>query len=280
MTFDLVHEAWVPVLVAGRRQDLPLQDALVRAHEIDGLAMDDPLQAVAVLRQVLLPVALDALGAPRTEDEWGCRWEAGALGGGVLRDYLDQHAGRFDLFHPTCPFAQVAGLHTAKDEAKPVSLLLPAVATGNNVPLFSARTEADPPALTPAEAVRALLATHCWDTAAIKSGAVGDPEVRAGKTTGNPTGPLGQLGVVVPLGRSLAETILLNLRIIPQGLRGGDRPQWRAEPSTAAWRRRPSLGDLDLLTWQSRRMRLIPERGDRDRRSFAVWWSRPAIGWI
>ncbi len=262
-TFDLVHEAWVPVLVAGRRRDLSLLDALTRAHEVDGLAMDDPLQAVAVLRQVLLPVALDALGAPRSEDEWALRWEASVLDASVLGAYLDCHADRFDLFHPTCPFGQVAGLRTAKDETKPVSLLLPAVATGNNVPLFSARTEADSPALAPAEAVRALLATHCWDTAAIKSGAVGDPEVRAGKTTGNPIGPLGQLGVIVPLGCSLAETILLNLRIIPQGLRGDDRPQWRAEPSTAVWRRRPSLGDLDLLTWQSRRIRLIPELGDR-----------------
>ena len=261
-SFDLIREPWVPVEVAGQRENLSLRDVLTRGHEIDGFATDDPLQAIAVFRQVLLPVVLDALGVPRSEEEWAARWEAGSLDTGTLGAYLDEHAGRFDLFHPAHPFAQVAGLRTSTGETKPVSLLLPAVATGNNVPLFSARTEADQPALTPAEAARALLATQCWDTAAIKSGAVGDPQVKAGKTTGNPTGPLGQLGVVVPVGRTLAETILLNTPIVPQGLRGGDRPQWRAEPQTAVWRKRPASGLLDLLTWQSRRMRLIVESGD------------------
>ena len=127
------------------------------------------------------------------------------------------------------------------------------MATGNNVPLFSARTEGDPPPLTPAHAARALLATHCWDTAAIKSGAVGDPAMKAGKTTGNPTGPLGDLGLVVPLGVTLFETILLNTPILRQGLRPEDCPQWSAAPATPAWSRRPARGLLDLLTWQSRR---------------------------
>ncbi|MCI0686534.1 MAG: type I-E CRISPR-associated protein Cse1/CasA [Sporichthyaceae bacterium] len=260
-SFDLIQQAWVPVTDAGQRRDVSLLEALARAHEIDGLAFDDPLQAVAVLRQVLLPVVLDALGAPRSEAEWARRWEKGALDATAIGSYLSEHAARFDLFHPTHPFGQVAGLRTTKDENMPVSLLLLAVATGNNVPLFAARTEGEPPELSPAEAVRALLATHCWDTAAIKTGAIGDPLVRGGKTYGNPTGPVGQLGVIVPIGRTLAETILLNLPIIRQGIRGDDRPQWRAEPVTAEWRQRPALGILDLLTWQSRRLRLAPEIG-------------------
>jgi CRISPR system Cascade subunit CasA len=153
----------------------------------------------------------------------------------------------------------VAGLRTERDDTKPVSLLLPAVAAGNNVPLFSARTEADPPSLTPAEAVRALLSGHCWDTAAFKSGVVGDPTAKAGKTAGNPTGPLGQLGVVVPIGPTLRDTLLLNTPVVSDGLAPDDLPQWRREPATAAWQERPASGLLDLLTWQSRRIRLVPE---------------------
>jgi len=233
-TFDLVREPWVPVLSGGTRVDVSLQDALTRADEWDGLALEEPIQVVALLRQVLLPVVLDALGAPRNATEWSRRWNAGALDGERLAAYLAEHADRFDLFHPEHPFAQVGGLRTAKNESKPASLLLPAAATGNNVPLFSARTEGDPPTLTPAEAARALLAAHCWDTAAIKSGAVGDPEAKAGKTTGNPTGPVGQLGVVIPIGPTLASTLLLNTLILPQGLAIEDRPQWRAEPAVPA----------------------------------------------
>lgn len=257
--FDLVREPWVPVLSGGARLDVSLQDALIRAHEWDGLALEEPTQVVALLRQVLLPVVLDALAVPRNNTEWSQWWDVGILDGERIATYLAEHADRFDLFHPEYPFAQVRGLRTAKDETKPVSLLLPAAATGNNVPLFSARTEGDPPALTSAEAARALLAAHCWDTAAIKSGAVDDPQVKAGKTTGNPTGPVGQLGVVIPIGPTLASTIMLNTLIVPQGLALEDRPQWRAEPAVPGWRRRPAHGLLDLLTWQSRRVRLVPE---------------------
>lgn len=258
-SFNLVHEPWIPVTAGGAAVQVSLLEALTRAHELDGLGLEEPLQTVAVFRQVLLPVALDALGVPRSEAEWADRWEAGRLDGEQLRDYLAEHADRFELFAPVTPFAQVADLRTAKDETKPVSLLLAAVAAGNNVPLFSSSTDADPPRLSPAAAARALLAAHCWDTAAIKSGAVGDPAVKNGKTLGNPTGPVGALGVTLPLGPTLAHTLLLNTPIIRQGLQRRDRPQWRAEPATAAWSSRPALGLMDLLTFQSRRIRLVPE---------------------
>ncbi len=262
-TFDLIRQPWVPVTVAGQREDVSLLDALTQAHEMDGLGLDDPLQAVAVLRQALLPVVVDALGVPRDEGQSADRWDEAVLDSARIGAYLDEHAARFDLFDETAPFAQVAGLRTEKNELKSVSLLIPAMASGNNVPLFSVRTEADPPSLTPAQAARALLAAHCWDTAAIKSGAVGDPQTAGGKTTGNPTGPLGQLGVIVPLGRNLAETLLLNVPIVPAGLSPSDRPHWRRPPADPTWMRRPAEGLLDLLTWQSRRIRLVPEGGDR-----------------
>ncbi|WP_239373144.1 type I-E CRISPR-associated protein Cse1/CasA [Frankia sp. Cj5] len=262
-SFDLVHEPWIPVIRDGHRTDVSLATAFADAAVIDGLAVDDPLEAVAVLRQVLLPVMLDALGAPRDDDEWAARWETGGrTAGDPIGRYLSDHAARFDVFHPTQPFGQVAGLRTGKDETKPISLLIPRLAAGNNVPLFSARTEDDPPALSPARAVRALLAVQCWDTAAIKSGAADDDKVKAGKTTGNPTGPVGQLGVVIPIGLTLFQTLLLNTPILPAGLRQRDAPWWRREPPTGRWASRSAQGLLDLLTWQSRRVRLVLDHGD------------------
>lgn len=258
-TFNLVREPWIPVTAGGVATQVSLLDALTRAHELDALGLDDPLQAVAVLRQVLLPVVLDALGAPRSEREWAERWDTGCLDAAAIQEYLDRHADRFDLFDAVAPFAQVAGLRTASDATKPVSVLLAAVAAGNNVPLFGACTDADPPRLSPAAVARAVLSAHCWDTAAIKSGAVGDPQMKSGKTTGNPTGPVGGLGVTIPLGPTLAQTLLVNLPIVRQGLRPEDRPQWRANPATPEWTRRAALGLMDLLTFQSRRIRLVPE---------------------
>lgn len=271
-SFNLVREPWIPVLIDGECRDVSLLEAFGQATRIAGLAENDPLETVAILRQVLLPVLLDAVTPPVDEEEWVARWESGGLPG-LVTQYLERHFDRFDLFDPNQPFAQVGGLAVTKkqtsgtkkqtsstiEQTRPVSVILAAVASGNNVPIFNARTHADPPSLTPAQAGRAVLAAHCWDTAGIKSGANGDPAVSNGKTMGNPTGPVGQLGFVMPLGRNLAETLLLNTPIMSQGLTPGDCPQWRTEPATAAWTQRSAHGLLDLLTWQARRIRLLPE---------------------
>jgi CRISPR system Cascade subunit CasA len=262
--FDLTAQPWVPVTKQGVRIEVSARDALLRAHEFDGLATDDPLQAVALFRQVLLPVVLHVFGVPRDVDEWDDRHRGGRFDPPPVSAYLDEYAPRFDLFGPDRPFAQAGGLAAVNGGSKPVSLLIPQLASGNNVPLFSARTENDPPALTPAQAARAVLSAQCWDTAAIKTGAAGDGKVRAGKTTGNPTGPLGQLGVVIPIGATLFETLMLSVPIVPQGLRGNDRPQWADDPLGATWEPRRTKGLLDLLTWQSRRIRLVPEERDGD----------------
>jgi CRISPR system Cascade subunit CasA len=258
--FNLLTEPWVPLVREGLRVEVGLREAILDAHGFDGFAVDDPLEAVAVFRQVLLPAVLDALGAPRDTDEWAALWNAGRFPAERIAGYLDAHASSFGLFDGERPFAQAAGLRTENDRTKPVSLLIPRLASGNNVPLFSARTEDNPPALPAGAAARALLAAQCWDTAAIKSGAVGDPNMKAGKTTGNPTGPLGQLGVVIPLGATLFHTVMLSLPILPQGLRAEDRPQWRVRTAVGpVWRIREVHGLLDLLTWQSRRVRLVAE---------------------
>jgi CRISPR system Cascade subunit CasA len=279
-TFDLTTDPWIPVSNRHGRQLVSLRVALTEAHRFLGLSLDSPLEAAALFRQVLLPVYLDALFVdaqcryPRTPREWGHLWAAelldrypswaahGLARTGPVDAYLDRYRDRFQVFGAH-PFAQVADLRAVNGETKPVSVLIASAASGNNVPLFSTRTEANPPALSPAEAIRAVLATHCWDTAAIKSGAAGDPMVRAGKTTGNPTGPLGGIGVVVPLGETLAQTLLLHVPITSASV-SGDRPQWRAsadeDPSNGPeWRQRPVRGLLDLLTWQARRIRLVAE---------------------
>ncbi|MFD7713505.1 type I-E CRISPR-associated protein Cse1/CasA [Streptomyces sp. NPDC059786] len=268
--FLLTDEPWLrlPPATGGPAQERSLRTALLDAHAFGDLVVEVPTQRPAVLRQVLLPVVLDALGRPADEREWltwftARRWSPEQRA--RLEAYLDTHRHLFDLFDPVQPFGQVAGLHTAKGETKNAGLIVATAATGNNVPLFASRTEGDAFSLPLAQAAHWLLHTHCWDTAAIKTGAVGDPKAKAGKTTGNPTGPLGQLGVTLLAGTTLFETLLWNL---PAGAppTSSDLPQWRrrepADPrsaGTAQWQERAPEGLLDLWTWQSRRIRLIPE---------------------
>ncbi|ROP44151.1 type I-E CRISPR-associated protein Cse1/CasA [Streptomyces sp. PanSC9] len=269
---DLVHDPWLTVVDRdGVQQAVGLWEALSQAHTIRRLELPVHTMLPVVLRQMLLPVVIDALGTPRTRQEWSERFDRGRFSEDErdrLAHYLGPRYGdRFRLFDPERPFAQVACMEALNGETKSAAQLVPSVASGNNVPLFSALSEADELLLTPGEAALWLLHVHCWDTASIKTGAVGDPQAKSGKTTGNPTGPLGQLGVVVPTGQTLYETLLLNTPILPDGLEPGDRPQWASNerpaglgcmsPAEAAWSARPATGLLDLLTFQGRRIRLI-----------------------
>ncbi|MFG2911480.1 type I-E CRISPR-associated protein Cse1/CasA [Kitasatospora sp. NPDC048298] len=271
--YNLVEEPWLTArpVAGGPPVELGIAEALARAHELEGLVVEFSTQLPAVLRQVLLPVVAHATGAPQTLREKGDRlaqkdgFTQDELNS--LRTYLEEHRAKFDLFDPAAPFAQVAGLRTAKDETKGSAALVATAASGNNVPLFASRTDADPLELTPAQAAHWLVHTHCWDTAAIKTGVVGDLEVKAGKTTGNPTGPLGQLGVIIPTGRTLYETLLLNVPVTPPGALGV--PQWLRAPHGPAWKPRSADGLLDLWTWQARRVRLVPHQDDDGRLKIA-----------
>ena len=257
-SYDLTVERWVPVIRGDGRPGLAsLEEAMLDAHVIAGLDHSDPLVAVALYRLLVAlarDVADEGNAALVDQREWERALGAGRFDEEVARRYFVKWRDRFDLFGEH-PFYQVAGLEAVSGEVKSVSLLLPASATGNNVPLFAAMLDSALPGLRPEEAARRVVACHAWDTAAIKTGAKGDPRVSAGKTTGNPTGPLGSLGAVIPLGRTLFETILLSWMVGPQGTE--DLPAWRRD-HTAIWSERLPSGPKDLLTWQSRRIKLIP----------------------
>lgn len=248
-----------------------VRELLLDAHRFRDIEVDIPTQKPAIFRQLLLPLVVDALGFPKDAADWAKRFARGAFSDaereGLVR-YFDTYGGHFDLFSETDPFAQVAGLRTAKGETKTSALLVATAAQGNNVPLFSSRTDADPLELTPAEAARWLLHTHCWDTGAIKTGVEGDRQAKGGKTTGNPVGPLGQLGVVMPRGTTLYETLLLNVPYGKTRLKD-DLPQWRrreregdvtGSTATPSWQTRPAAGPLETWTWQARRVLLVREQ--------------------
>ncbi|MFH8491945.1 type I-E CRISPR-associated protein Cse1/CasA [Streptomyces longisporoflavus] len=287
--WNLLDEPWLPVRarsatgrpgghVPALPREISVRELLLDAHLHAELLGDVPTQRPALYRQLLLPLVIDALGFPADATAWGRMFDAGCFGDAErarLGDYLDAHHHLFDLFSPQDPFAQVAGLTASGDATKSAAVLVSTAALGNNVPVFSSRTEGDPLELSPAQAARWLLHVHCWDTGAIKTGATGDPRAKAGKTTGNPVGPLGQLGVAMPLGATVYDTLLLNIPFGRNPLKD-DLPQWQRRATdgdvaetlscaTPAWTTRAGRGLLDVWTWQSRRVRLIPEytsRGD------------------
>ncbi|MFJ3914447.1 type I-E CRISPR-associated protein Cse1/CasA [Streptomyces vinaceus] len=258
----LVDGGCIPVHSADGLQEVGLRSALLDSHTYAGLAVELPTMTPVLLRQLLVPVVLDALGPIDTET-WADMLDAARFTPGqcaVLAQYLDEHRDSFHVFDDVRPFGQAAGLTHPKDVVKPVTELMPHVATGNNTPLRNAHTDADPMPVPVGEAVRWMLHAQSWDTAGLKTAAVGDPKASGGKTTGTRVGPLGSLGLVTPIGSTLFETIVLNL---PIGARpDGDMPHWRRDPQGPTWEERTPAGVLDLFTWQARRIRLIPLHTD------------------
>jgi len=255
MKYSLWRNSWIPVAGQEGPQQYSLLDALQNAHKVERIDSGSPLTEVALFR-LLLAIVIDLVG-PIREAEWRQRWRLSHFYYSEIETYVERFEDKFNLFDPVAPFYQAGGLETPSGKVGSTLLLLPEVASGNSVPLFSTTTEASCPHLSLPEAALRLIALQAFDVAGIKTGAVGDSQMSAGKTTGNPIGPLGRIGVTIPMGRNLFESLMLNVPSRRED--DNDNPTWRQPPSTASWETRPSRGILDLLTWQSRRVRLIPD---------------------
>lgn len=253
MTFDLRSEPWIPVVMRdGASEKLSLRETFERANQVRRVSASLPTQSFAVLR-LLLAIHHDAIGFHSDADV------AAALRGGIdqqaIMTYLDRYQDRFDLFHPMRPFMQVATLRTAKNEASPLEKLISDVPNGAQ--FLTTRAGAGLREISAAEAALWLVHAQAFDASGIRSGAVGDAEVKGGK--GYPIGPAwaGQIGGVVLHGRSLADTLVCNT--VPTPDNPLDRPVWATDdPQTEQRQLEPNpAGPVQLLVWQSRRIRLV-----------------------
>ncbi|SDP94067.1 type I-E CRISPR-associated protein Cse1/CasA [Lentzea jiangxiensis] len=265
-SFDLISQPWLSArTTAGTTEQLSLAGVFRRAHELTGLLGDVPTQVFALSR-LLLGVLHGAMRGPRDIDEWEALWEADSLPADTIEQYLRRHGDRFDLLHPETPFFQVAGLHTAKQETSELSKLIADVPNGH--PFFTTRLGGRL-SLSFAEAARWVVHAQAFDPSGIKSGAVGDSRVKGGKGYPIGVGWSGLLGGVLPEGRTLKQTLLLNLISRDYGALARradeDLPVWERPPVGPAEEEpggRAATGPVDLYTWQSRRIRLVCE-GER-----------------
>lgn len=280
--FNLLEEPWVRVLRPDCTvAEVSLAEALLNAHEYVDLAGEMPTQDAAVLRVLLALLfavftRVDAEGreAPfiRPKDaiaRWREIWALGCFPEKPLRDYFARWHDRFWLFDPDHPFFQVpdkvwkrkvAGgerLGTAGNVAK---LNGEVFAGGNKKRLFQSALENG--GLTYSQAARWLIALMAWDDTALKPTEKGLPSAK--------TGWLGQLGYIQAQGKTLFETLMLNLTLLQDGAQKWDTkvcledeylicPCWELE--------KPRVGErvvisqpktpAALYTVQSRRIQLL-----------------------
>ncbi|ABZ82801.1 crispr-associated protein, ct1972 family, putative [Heliomicrobium modesticaldum Ice1] len=239
--FDLLTEPWVTVRdVKGRICVVHLRDVLAKAHEWSEVIDESPLIQFGLYRflQALI-IDIFPLKGQRGRLEL---MEEGQFDETKLNAYWEKYGVYFDLFDAERPFLQVPPREQEKVKRKSVAELFHQLPTGTNVIHFHHRLQ-DEYVLAPDVCARIMTTLSPFTTA---GGQGLSPSIN-----GNPP------YYVWRKGDNLFETLLLNYWITDQ-----DRgiPAWRD--------RRPSRGEtrsearlLEGLTWQPRRVTLIPEMG-------------------
>ena len=268
--FNLLDEPWVRVLCPDCTvREVSLTDALLHAHEYNGLAGELPTQDVAVLRLFLAVLhtvfsRVDAQGenAPISAGaepdlalgRWESLWRLQHFPVQPITTYLEKWHERFWLFHPERPFWQVpqAKIGTAYSAAK---LNGEISESGNKLRMFTAYSGTGKSALTYAQAARWLLYVNGYDDTSAKPKGKGLPSTGAGW--------LGKLGLILAQGDTLFETLMLNLVLLKDGEQPWQPPLpcWELEHARSTERTEIPQPDnpAALLTLQSRRLLLNRE---------------------
>lgn len=251
MKYDLTAEPWIYATRTGNTTAfVGLREALGEAHHLR--AIQDPLPTVEFgIYRLLVAFALDAFflepGIALDTRSLGELYHIGYFDPARLDAYFAAYSQSLDLFGPR-PFLQTAGMGGAD---KPLAGLLPPVPSGINTTHFHHGQEGVF-AVAPDAAARLLTSIASFMTA----GGRGDGgQGQSPSINGAP--PF----YVLVTGSSLFETLCRNLCALDLRLSAGDEPPaWRST-RTVGGARCKGASYAQSLTWQPRRLRLVPSEG-------------------
>lgn len=257
--FNLVREPWIPCLAPGGTSagEFGFRDALAQAHQLQEIYASSPLVTISLYR-LLIAVLHSAIGGPRSTDEWGAMWRAGQFDMSHIDRYLEKWEGHFDLFDRVHPFYQRADLE--EDYSKSITQIVHELPKDDGELFLDHTNPLAMEALAASEAARALVTAQCFSPGGLVSLRKQEPAQSFKSADGS---PIFKSAVTLVRGETLHQTLMLNLCRysevdgVPMPAREGDRPAWERVALTAAEDRFPD-GYRDLLTWQSRRIRLFP----------------------
>jgi len=266
-SFNLVDEPWIPVVdLNGRSREVGLRELFREAHISREVVDDSPLSEFAMMR-LLGVITHRIIGGPSTNSAWKQQWRRGQFEPAAVDAYFDSWRHRFDLYDVVWPFFQVGGFETISKDVVTTNLtsrLLPELATGNNPTLFDHTLEDTPRPFSPAQAARALLVAQTFSL----GGGKGPTSRRPGKPSfvhPYASDAPGAGGVAVYVRHdSLYHTLSANLPLIgpdrtpPHNSDSDDIPTWERTTLREAEVGVPT-GYLELCSWPSRFIRLIPD---------------------
>lgn len=288
-SFNLLTEPWIPVLdKSGKIRDVSLSELLLNAHDFREIAHDSP-PFVASLLMVCVALLQSAWQGETTierEDEWERLWNQGQFDAPILIAYFEKWADRFDLFHPHFPFYQTAGMTMENSSA-----LFRLALEENNAGMFANALSQHWQAPSPALACQLLI---CIQNFGIGLGITSNATVN-GEVLETPRFASGSLlkGLTIwPSGRNYFQTLMLNLK--PHELNRDDVPCWELDKphllrdvplkskNDKSKKQKgeiirciiPPKGICDLLTLQTRMIRLLPTRHDGKIIVFKVYFTQ------
>lgn len=263
--FDLTKEPWIPCLMPdGSIKEFNLLDVLTKAHEIKEITDDSPLVVISLYR-LLLAILHRNLG-PKNFEEWKVLWRKGFWEREKLEAYFESEncKNRFNLFDDERPFYQYPKLTKKggiESDKQSIEVLMEEKATGANATLFDHSFKSKEIAYPAAVAARYLITRQAFAI----SGGNNFPFYLSNST-------LISGFSVLALGDNLFQTLALNLIVYyrdkPMPIQDDDgvsldMPFWEREKLVEATERDKDgitpLGYLDYLTWQCRKIKLLPD---------------------
>lgn len=247
MSFNLLHEPWIPVAVRGGRvKEFGIAEILREAHRLGGVSDPAPPIQFGIYRLLVAFVA-DALAISELEDI-----EALLNQGCFPEDRVAEYVrgvgeNRFDLFDPETPFLQTPASSGDGEAVSSVVRLFQHLPSGGFITHFH-HIDTEGQGFSPAVCARGLVTIAPFMTA---GGAGYSPSVN-----GNPP------WYALVAGRTLFETILLNCCAVPvPGIDGTEPPAWRSAKPVEPKKETRCTSLLEGLTWRPRRVRLNPGPG-------------------
>jgi len=250
--FNLIDEKWLPVrFLDGSREELGIQDTLLRAKDIAVIEDPSPL-VVAALHRFLLAVLYRALEGPTDIDQAKKLFRDG-VPGQKIGVYLEKWRDLFWLFHEKYPFYQVPDYEPKEKSGEKQWRSWSVLAAEHNAD--NAKVLFDHLDVTKSGSIPSSRAA-CW-LLACQTFALGGGRSDFQYTKSSPSATA---VMVLPLGRDLQDTLAFSL--VPQNreVLKNDIPIWERTPEKVATLQkgteRAALGWADLYSWRTRSIKL------------------------
>lgn len=281
--FSLLDEPWVQVVyLNGRPDEISLRQVFSDAPDIKELSGDIPQQKLPLIRLFLAILyrayRVGGINEEQMRELWKEIFSSEHFDMDIVDRYLDKWEDRFFLIGER-PFFQIPDLeYVGAKPYSPVSEMIADVPKLDKY-LFSMRSMEATDSISFAEAGRWLAFMQVFDTAGIKTPVKGNTHVNKGKVYAPKgmlgTGWLGGIGGLYAEGKNFFETLMLNWVLYDTKydseryrLFGNEQdiPVWEQDEVSSSDLDNQSTfaGPVQAMTWQSRRLRLVPnEEGTR-----------------